>query len=81
MKKNELHEKISLWLRDQRELLNKEGMQEFLFDIPETLSHLLDQDDKTYCMVKELSHRFLKLSFIMFSNPKEMEKLIEFLDE
>lgn len=71
--------KLAVWLAEVKDILNKNpNIQEIMFDI-------LNEDCSTFSteeneVFKTTYQKFFKLTFILKSNPQELDKLINFLD-
>ena len=76
---NEFNDKLSTWLDFQRDFFSKNDVQEELLDLPIRLKDNT-ASGKDLELLSEMCQRFLRLSFVVTKHPKELDKLICYLD-
>ena len=76
---NEFNDKLSVWLDFQRDFFSKNDVQEELLDLPIRLKDNT-ASGKDLELLSEMCQRFLRLSFVVTKHPKELDKLIHYLD-
>lgn len=73
------NDKFCGWLYSQQEFFSK-NEQEDIFDLPQLLGSGDSPSKESVALVQEMCRQFLKLSFIITKHPKELEKLINYLE-
>lgn len=74
------NDEIGWWLSCQIELFKENDVQKALYEIEsEHLKHFPDITEREQNILKEVIPNALKLSFILKNNPKEAEKLVNYL--
>ncbi|HAD79026.1 MAG TPA: hypothetical protein DCF99_05980 [Flavobacteriaceae bacterium] len=76
----DFNEKLAVWLAGQNQLFDNQSMQEEVFAlIDNDLEHgCLDEEAKQ--LILKILKSTLSLSFILKNNPKDAEKLINYLE-
>lgn len=72
--------KIGGWLFEAQRFFDQKEIQEQIFDLPHRMDNEM-LDDEHIALLKELSVRFLKLSFIIRNNTEKSDSLIKYLTD
>ena len=76
---SEFNSKLAEWLETQQEFFKDHNVQEYLFDISESIkknSGMMPEEQELIC---KIATSMMKLSFVINNNPEHTDKLISYL--